>query len=62
MAQSATGAVGPIDPDVIVSIDGVSDERVVVASALVRFEATIAKSDAVQDGDTSAEWSQKDNG
>ncbi len=39
MVQSATGAVGHADPQVLVLFDRVSDERVVVAFALVRFEA-----------------------
>ena len=33
----------------LVLICGVSDERVVVATALVRFEAAIAKSDGLQE-------------
>ena len=34
-------------------IDGVSDERVVVSSANVRFEAALAKSDLLPDDDSS---------
>jgi hypothetical protein len=54
MAQAATGPAGLVDPREIVLIDGVSDERVAVASANDRFESTIAKSDLLSDDDSSA--------
>ena len=54
MAHLATEVVGFVDPHVLVLIDGVSDERVVVDVALVRFEAAIAKSDGRQDDNASA--------
>ena len=54
MAKSAAGAAGPVDPRTIALIYGVSDERVVVASANARFDATIAKRDLLLDDDSSA--------
>ena len=45
--------MGPVDPYVLVLIDDGSDERVVFASALIRFEAAIAKSDGLQNDDAS---------
>ena len=54
MAQAATGPTGPVDPREIALIDGVSDERVVVASVNVRFEAAVAKSDMLLDDNSSA--------
>ncbi len=55
MAQSAAGAADPSDPQVVALNDGVSDERVAVAAALVRFEAALFKSDFLADYDSSAE-------
>ena len=46
--------MGPVDPHVLVLIDVVSDERFVVAAVLVIFQASIAKSDGLQDDDASA--------
>jgi len=37
MAKSAAGAAGPVDPREVALLDGVRDERVVVASANARF-------------------------
>ena len=54
MAQSAAGAAGPADPQVVALIDGVSDERVAVAAALVKFEASLVKNDMLADDDSSA--------
>ena len=54
MAQAAAGLAGPVDLREVALIDGVSDERVVVASANVMFEATIARSDVVLDDESSA--------
>ena len=54
MAQTATGAMGHVDSHVICFIDGVNDERVVVATTLVRFEEAIAKRNGLQDNDASA--------
>ena len=54
MAQSAAGAAGPVDPQVVALIEGVSDERVAVAAANVRFEAALARSDLLSDDDSSA--------
>ena len=54
MAQRAAGAAGAIDPQEIVLIDGVSDERVAVAAATARFEAALVKSDKLLDDDSSA--------
>ena len=45
--------MGPVDPHVLVLIDGIGDERVVVSTALVRFEAATAKSDALHNDDIS---------
>jgi hypothetical protein len=55
MSQLAAGASGPADPQVVTLIDGVIDERVVVAVAIVRFEATLAKSDLLGNDESSAE-------
>ena len=54
MAQRAAGAAGVVDPQEVVLIDGVSDERVAVASATARFEAALVKSDKLLDDDASA--------
>ncbi len=54
MAQAAAGAVGPVDPREAVLLEGVNDERVAVASASARFEATLVKSDLLPDDDASA--------
>jgi len=54
MVQHAAGATGPVGPREVALIDGISDERVVVASANARLEATIAKSDLLLDDDSSA--------
>jgi hypothetical protein len=54
MAQAAAGTVGPADPREVVLLEGVNDERVVVASASARFEAALAKSDLLSDDDASA--------
>ncbi len=54
MAQAAAGPSGPVDPREVALIDGVIDERVAVASANARFEATIARSDVLLDDDSSA--------
>ena len=54
MAQAAAGAVGPVDPREVVLLQGANDERVAVASASARFEAALAKSDMLPDGDASA--------
>jgi hypothetical protein len=54
MVQSAAGAMGFVDSQVLVLIDGVNDKRLVVAVTLVRFEAAIAKSDGVKDDDALA--------
>ncbi len=53
MAQAAAGPLGPVDPREVALIDGVSDERVAVASANARFEAAIARSDVLLDDDFS---------
>ena len=45
--------MGLVDPQVLVLIDGVIDERVVVATTLVRFKAAVAKSHGLHDEDTS---------
>jgi hypothetical protein len=54
MSQSAAGAVGLACPQVVALIEGVSDERVAVADAIVRFEAALAKSEILGDDDSSA--------
>jgi hypothetical protein len=54
MVQQAAGAAGPADPQVVALIQGVSDKRVAMATALARFEATLLKSDALGDDDSSA--------
>jgi hypothetical protein len=54
MAQSTAGVTGPVGPQEVVLIDGVNDERVVVASANARFEVSLAKSDLLSDDDSSA--------
>jgi hypothetical protein len=43
-----------MDPQVLVLFEGVSDERVVVATATARFAAAAAKSDMLGDDDNSA--------
>jgi hypothetical protein len=53
LAQLAARAMGLVDPQVLVLIDGVIDERVVVATTLVRFKAAVAKSHGLHDEDTS---------
>jgi hypothetical protein len=53
MDKSAAGAASPADPQVVALVDGVIDERVAVALALVRFEATLVKSDMMADDDSS---------
>ncbi len=54
MAQAAAKAVGLADPREVVLLQGVNDERVVVAFASARFEETLAKSDLLPDDDASA--------
>jgi hypothetical protein len=54
MASNAVGAAGGADPQVVALIQGVNDERVVVASAKTRFAVAGAKSDALADDDNSA--------
>jgi len=54
MAQLAAGAAGPVDLREVALIDKFSDERVVVASANARFEASIAKINLLLDDDSSA--------
>jgi hypothetical protein len=53
MAQQVVGAAGPTDPQDVALIQGVGDERVVVAAALSRFVASLLKSDALADDDSS---------
>ncbi len=53
MAESTTGATSHADPQVVALIDGISNERVALATALVRFEATLVKSDLLADDDSS---------
>jgi hypothetical protein len=53
MSQSAAGAAGLANPQVVALIECVSDERVAVAAANVRFEAALAKSDLLGDDDSS---------
>ena len=55
MAYSKAKATGPADPQILVLIDGVIDDRVIVATTLVRFEEALAKSDMLGDDDYSAE-------
>jgi hypothetical protein len=54
MTQATTGPSGPVDPREVALIDGTCDERVVVASSNVRFEASIVRSDVLLDDDSSA--------
>jgi hypothetical protein len=54
MVQVGAGAAGLVDPCEVALIDGVSDERVIVAFANARFEAADAKSDLLLDDDSSA--------
>ena len=54
MAQAAAEPSGPVDSREVALIDDVSDERVAVASANAKFEATIAKSDVLLDDESSA--------
>ena len=53
MSQSAAGAVGLACPQVVALIEGVSDDRVAVAPASVRFKAALANSDILGDDDSS---------
>jgi hypothetical protein len=55
MAQSAARAAGPVGLREVALIDGVSDERAVVASTNAKFEAALAKSNLLADDDDSAE-------
>jgi hypothetical protein len=55
MAYSKAKATGPADPQILVLIDGVIDDRVIVATTLVRFEEALAKSDMLGDDYYSAE-------
>ncbi len=54
MASNAARAAGVADPQVVALIEGISDERVVVAAATARFMAAPAKRDALADDDNSA--------
>jgi hypothetical protein len=54
MSHSTAGAAGLVYPREVALIDGVNDERIVVASANARFEAAIAKSDMLLDDGFSA--------
>ncbi len=54
MAQAAAGPAGPVDPRKVAFIDGVSDERLAVASANARFDAAIANCGLPADDDSSA--------
>jgi hypothetical protein len=54
MAQQAAGATASADPQEIALMQGVGYERVVVAVVLARFDATLLKSDALGDDDSSA--------
>jgi hypothetical protein len=54
MAQAAAGPAGLVNPREAALVDGVSDERVAVASANAKLEAAIAKSDLLSDDDSSA--------
>jgi len=54
MAHLAAGADGAADPQVVVLIQGISDERVVVTAATTRFAAAVAKSDVLEGNDVSA--------
>jgi len=51
MAQLAARGARTADPQVVALIQGISDERVVVAAVTTRFVTTIAKSDALADDD-----------
>jgi hypothetical protein len=54
MASPVVGAAGAADSQVVALIQGIRDERIVVASATSRFAAAAAKSDALADDDNSA--------
>ena len=54
MAQQAAGPSGPVDPQEVIFIEAVGDERARVAAASDRFDAAVAKSDLLQDDDSSA--------
>ena len=54
MATNAVGAAGAVDPKVVAQIQGISDERVAVATAIARFAAAAAKSDVLEDSDVAA--------
>ena len=54
MASSAAGAAGAVDPQVVVLIAGVSDERVNVATVISRFVAATVNSDLLAEDDNSA--------
>jgi len=54
MAQLAAGAVGAADPQIVAPIQGISDERVAVVAATIRFVAATAKSDALADDGNTA--------
>jgi hypothetical protein len=53
MAHLAAGAARVADPQVVALIQGMSDERVAVATATSRFAVVAAKSDALADDDNS---------
>ncbi len=54
MASNAVGAAGAADPHVVELIEGITDERVVVAAATARFDAATSKSDALANDDNTA--------
>jgi len=45
MAQQATRPTGPVDPQEVILIEEVGDERARVAAVVAMFDAALAKSD-----------------
>jgi hypothetical protein len=53
MSNGATSASGDANPREVLRIELISDERVFVVAAVVRFAATLVKSDRIADDNSS---------